>query len=217
VEITVLLADDHAVVRDGLNMFFSAQPDVTVIAQAADGLEAVRLASEQCPDVAIFDIAMPKLDGIEATRRVREVCPNVQVIILSMHSTTEHIYQALQAGACGYLLKITTGDEVIEAVRAVHRGQRYLSRHISHDILETYARQQQIDQRQSPLESLSPRERQILQFLVEGHSAADIGRSLDISPKTVETYRSRMMQKLGIDNIPNLVKFAIHHGIIAIE
>jgi DNA-binding NarL/FixJ family response regulator len=215
--ITVFLADDHAVVRDGLRVLLETQHDITVIGDAANGRDAVRQMAELRPDVAVVDIAMPELNGIEATCQIRQLCPATQVVILSIHSTTEHIFRALQAGARGYLLKESAGAEVVNAVRAVYAGRRYLSQKITDKVLDDYVRQQEILKAQSPLERLSPREREVLQLVVEGRSSAEIADILSLSPKTVETYRSRLMHKLGINDLPNLVKFAIQHGLTPLE
>ena len=215
--ITVFLADDHAVVRDGLRVLLEAQPDIRVIGDAADGRETVRRVTLLCPDVVVLDIAMPELNGIEAAREIAQVCPSTQVIILSMHSTTVHIFRALQAGARGYLLKESAGIEVVNAVRAVHAGRRYLSQRISDSLIDDYVHQRQAAEAQSPLARLSPRERQVLQLVVEGKSSAEIAGILSLSLKTVETYRSRLMHKLGISDLPGLVKFAIQHGLTPLE
>ena len=215
--ITVFLADDHAVVRDGLRVLLEAQSDITVIGDAADGREAVSRVARLRPDVVVIDVAMPELNGIEAAREIGEVCPSTQIIILSMHSTTEHIFRALQAGACGYLLKESAGIEVVNAVRAVHTGHRYLSQKISDKLVDDYVRQRQAAEAKSPLGRLSPREREVLQLVVEGKTSAEIADVLSLSVKTVETYRSRLMHKLGISDLPALVKFAIQHGLTPLE
>ncbi len=215
--ITVFLADDHTVVRDGLRFLLEAEHDIRVIGDAAHGHEAVRRTAQLCPDVVVMDIAMPELNGIEATREIGQVCPYARVIILSMHSTTEHIFQALQAGARGYLLKESAGIEVVNAVRAVHAGKRYLSEKISDRLVDDYVRQRQATEAQSPLALLSPRERGVLQLVVEGKSSIEIARILSLAPKTVETYRSRLMLKLGISDLPGLVKFAIQQGLTTLE
>ena len=215
--IRVFLADDHGVVRDGLRLLLEAQGDITVVGDAATGREAVRQVQELGPDVVVMDIAMPELNGIEATYQLREMCPAIQIVILSIHSATEHILRALRAGARGYLLKESAGTEVVEAVRAVHAGRRYLSQRISDTVIDGYLRQDPGDRVRSPLESLSPREREVLQLVVEGKTSAEIGKILFLSPKTVETYRSRLMQKLGINGLPGLVKFALQHGLIPLE
>ena len=207
--IRVLLADDHAMMRDGLKALLTASLGVSVVAEVGNGRDAVRRAEELKPDVAILDISMPELNGIEATRLLRDKCPGIRVVILSMHSSSEHVFRALEAGAMGYLLKESAGAEVNAAVRAVHGGRRYLSRAIV--ALEPAVRSGVA--RSSPLDSLSARERQVLQLVVEGHSSAEIAKRVHLSPKSVDTYRSRLMRKLSVSDVPSLVKFAIQHGI----
>lgn len=215
--IAVFLADDHAIVRDGLRFLLEAQPDIHVAGDAANGRQAVDLVARACPDVVIMDIAMPEMNGIEAAQEIGQVCASTQIIILSMHSTTEHVFQALQAGARGYLLKESAGIEVVHAVRAVHAGHRYLSQKISDRLIDDYVHHRQAAEPVGPLSSLSGREREVLQLVVEGKSSTEIATILSLSPKTVETYRSRMMHKLGIKDLPSLVKFAIQHGLTPLE
>ena len=215
--IAVFLADDHAVVRDGLRALLEAQADITVVGDAADGRQTVRQVQRLRPDVVVMDVAMPELNGIEATRQIGETCPGVRVIILSMHATAEHVYRAFQAGAQGYLLKDSAGQEVAEAVRAVAAGRRYVSRRLPRTLADDYMHQRPAAPARSPLERLSPREREVLQLVVEGKSSAEIAEILALSPKTVETYRSRLMQKLGLRDLPSLVKFAVQHGITPLE
>jgi DNA-binding NarL/FixJ family response regulator len=212
--IKVLLADDHSVVRDGLRALLEAEGDIEVIGGAANGLEAVRRVRELHPDVVVMDLAMPELNGTEATAQIRDVCPATEVLVLSMHSTAEHIFRAFQAGAQGYLLKESAGPEVVTAVRTVHAGKRYLSQKIAGTVVDDYIRERHAA---SPLDSLSPRERQILQLISEGKSTADTAKALFLSPKTVDTYRSRMMHKLGVANFAALVRFAIQHGVTPLE
>jgi len=209
VKIRVLLADDHAVVRDGLKVLLQQSADINVVGEADDGREAVRLAQQLGPDVVIMDIAMRDLNGIEAARLVREKCPATRVVMLSMHSNSEHVHRAFEAGATGFVLKDSAGKEVVSAVRAAHGGRRYLSRAI--EALEASAPLR--SGRTSPLESLSARERQVLQLVVEGRSSAQIAAAIHLSPKTVETYRGRLTTKLGVRGVPALVRFAIEHGI----
>lgn len=215
--ITVFLADDHTVLRDGLRFLLDAQSDIKVIGDAANGRETVRQVLELCPDVVIMDIVMPELNGIEAAAQIHEAYPSCKVIVLSMHATAEHIFRVLQTGARGYLLKEAAGNEVVDAVRAVHVGQRYLSQDISKIVIDDYVHQRERATAQSPLERLSPREREVLQLVVEGKSSAEIAEILVLSPDTIKTYRSRMMQKLGIGDLPTLVKFAIQHGFTSLE
>jgi DNA-binding NarL/FixJ family response regulator len=210
VTIRVFLADDHAVMRDGVRFLLEGEPDIRVVGDAADGRTTVRLVAQLLPDVVLMDITMPELNGIEATARIRAAHPATQVVILTMHSTSEHIYRALQAGALGYILKESAGTEVTTAVRAVHAGRRYISPRIVETMPEVLAGEPRA---KSPLESLSPREREILQLVVEGQSSSVIATALALSAKTVETYRSRLMLKLGISDLPTLVKFAVEHGL----
>ncbi len=209
--IKVFMVDDHAVMRDGLRLLLNAQPDLLVVGEAATGREAVRQLSLDCPDVLIMDIAMADLNGIEATRQARTLCPHVQVVMLSMYSTDEHIARALQAGAAGYVLKESAGIDVVAAVRAAYAGRQYLSPKVAAALADM--RPPGV----SPLDRLSKREREILQLTVEGHSSAQIASMLMLSPKTVDTYRSRLMHKLGLHGLPSLVKFAIQQGLTSLE
>jgi DNA-binding NarL/FixJ family response regulator len=215
--IRVLLADDHTIVRDGLRALLEAHADITVVGDAANGRQAVDQVRKLRPDVVVMDIAMPELNGIEATQQIRESCPSTQVVILSMHSSPEHVFRALQAGARGYLIKESAGKEVAVAVRALHAGRRYFSQQITDTVIDDYIHQRQFSSDQSPLGSLSPREREVLQLVVEGKPSVEIAEILFLSPKTVETYRSRVMEKLGIHDLPGLVKFAIQHGVTTLE
>lgn len=215
--ISILLVDDHAVVRDGLRLLLETQSDFQVVGDADNGREAVHQISQHCPNVVILDIAMPDLNGIEALRQIRIACPETRVIILSMHANSSYIIQALQAGANGYLLKAAAGSEVINAIRVVQNGQRYMSQKIIDTVINTYLSQPEILEERDPLTRLSAREREILQLVVEGKSSIEIAHVLAISPNTVDTYRSRLMQKLGISDLPGLVKFAIQRGLISLE
>jgi DNA-binding NarL/FixJ family response regulator len=207
--IRVLLADDHSMMREGLKALLSASPDISVVGEVGNGRAAVRSATELQPDVVIMDITMPELNGIEAARLMREKCPAARIVFLSMHSNSEHVFRAFEAGATGYLLKESAGAEIADAVRAVHAGRR----HVSSGIEGTEALSRAATGRPSPLESLSSRERQVLQLVVEGRTSAEIAEKVHLSPKSVETYRSRLMKKLGVGDIPSLVKFAVQHGI----
>lgn len=212
--IKVLIVDDHGVVADGLRFVVEAQADMAVIACVQDSREAVRRAIETCPDVVLMDHAMPVLNGTEATHLIRERCPHTRVIILSMHSNRVHVLRALQAGATGYVVKKSAAKEVVDAIRVVHRGDRYLSKQLSDSVIDQVVHKTASE---DPLERLSSRERQVLQMLAEGHGVANIATSLSLSPKTVETYRARMMEKLDIHDFATLIKFAIQHGITSLE
>jgi DNA-binding NarL/FixJ family response regulator len=207
---TILLVDDHAVVRDGLRALLETNGDMRVVGFAANGRDAVTEAQRLLPDVVLMDIAMPEIDGIEATRRVVEKCPAAKVLILSMYLSAEHIYRALQAGAQGYVLKESAGEEVVEAIRAVCAGRRYLSHAIAETVINDYLHD---GIKVSPLDSLSLREREVLQMVIDGRTNALIAQSLSLSPKTVETYRARIMKKLNVRDTVDLIKFAMRHGL----
>jgi DNA-binding NarL/FixJ family response regulator len=213
-KIRVYIADDHAIIRDGLRVLLEARDDIEVVGGAGDGRQAVKDVNELRPDVVIMDIAMPHRNGIEATALLRASTPSARVIILSMHATSEHVFRALQAGARGYVLKNSAGAELVEAVRTVHAGKRYFSPKVADLLVDDYVRE---GRSASPVEALSPREREILQLIAEGHTSAEVGRMLSLSPKTVETYRSRLMQKIGVEDLAGLVKFAILHGLTSID
>ena len=210
--VSVMLADDHAVVRDGLRALLEGGNDLQVVAMAGNGREAVAEALRLRPDIVIMDIAMPELDGVEATRRIVEKCPETRVLILSMYLSAEHIYRALQAGAQGYVLKESAGEEVVDAIRALRAGKRYLSHRITETVIDDYLRE---GTNVSPLDSLSLRERDVLQLVVEGRTNAAIALALSLSPKTVETYRARIMKKLKVKDTVELVKFSMRHGLIS--
>jgi DNA-binding NarL/FixJ family response regulator len=210
--VSVMLADDHAVVRDGLRALLEGGNDLQVVGVAGNGREAVAEALRLRPDIVIMDIAMPELDGVEATRRIVERSPETRVLILSMYLSAEHIYRALQAGALGYVLKESAGEEVVDAIRALRAGKRYLSHRITETVIDDYLRE---GTNVSPLDSLSLRERDVLQLVVEGRTNAAIAQALSLSPKTVETYRARIMKKLKVRDTVELVKFSMRHGLIS--
>jgi len=216
--VTVFIVDDHGIVRDGIRLLVQEQnPDIKVVGEAADGREAVSRIKEICPDVVLMDIAMPGLDGIEATRKIIELCPRTSVIIVSMYGSKEHIFRALQAGVQGYVLKESAGKEIGVAIRAIRAGHRYFSDRITETIIDDYLYSRRNAPLKSPIETLSSREQEILRLVVEGKSSTEIGNLLFLSPKTVETYRSRMMRKLHIKHITDLVKFAVQHGLTSVD
>ena len=210
---TVFVADDHAILRDGLATLLAAQPDMEVIGTAANGREAIAEVVRLAPRVAIIDISMPELDGIEAARQILAVNSDIHVMILSMHAGAQHVFHALEAGARGYLLKESASREVIEAVRIVQAGRRYLSPRVAEIVAQGVTDRSGV----SPLSSLSQREREILKLVADGHSSAKIGTLLHLSPKTVDTYRSRMMQKLHVTDLAGVIKLAIQHGLTSLE
>ena len=212
--ISVFLADDHRVLRDGLRVLLESQDDIEVVGEAENGNLAIEGITRVKPNVVVMDITMPELNGIDAAQVIHETSPEIGIVILSIHSDLEHIFRALQAGAQGYMLKESAGSEVISAVRAVHLGRRYLSPDIRDAVTEAYMQNRQV---QSPLDLLSMREREVLQLTVEGHSSAAIAEKLNLSPKTIETYRSRLMGKIGVRDLTELVRFAIKHGITPLD
>jgi DNA-binding NarL/FixJ family response regulator len=212
-KITVFVADDHAIVRDGLVGLLVAQPDIEVVGTAANGRDAVKQVLAALPGVVLLDISMPELDGIEAMRQILERWPQGVVVILSMHASAQHVFHALGAGARGYLLKESAATEVIAAVRAVHAGRRYLSPKVAEIMADGLTQRSGV----GPLESLSKREREILKLVADGYSSAEIGAKLYLSPKTVDSYRSRVMQKLHIPDLVGLIKFAIQHGLTTLD
>jgi two-component system response regulator NreC len=207
-KIRILLADDHAVVRQGFKLILTQEPDLEVVAEASDGAETVRLAVELRPHVIIMDIAMPRVTGVEATRRIAEQCPECKVLILSMHKDSVYVRETLRAGARGYLLKESIDNDLLRAVRAVARGDGFLSPEISGTVLGDY---QQVS---DPFDQLSAREREVLQMLAEGLVAKEIATALDISVYTVDAHRGRIMKKLGLHSSTEIVRFAMRRGLI---
>jgi DNA-binding NarL/FixJ family response regulator len=215
--ITVFLADDHTVVREGLRAYLDAKSDIRVVGEAGDGREAIRQICDLKPDVAVLDIGMPEVNGIEATEEICRRCPSVAIVMLSMHSTNEYVFRALQAGASGFVIKESAGRELINAVRTVNTGHRYLSRKLSDQLIDDYVERREATKEKTPLDELSEREKQILKQLVEGKTTADIAENLSLSTTTINTYRSRLMKKLNIGDLPSLVKFAIRYGLTEVE
>jgi DNA-binding NarL/FixJ family response regulator len=211
--IRIIIADDHGVVAEGLKHVVEAQADMQVVALAVDGREAVRQARELQPDVVLMDLSMPELNGADATRAILERDPKCRVIVLSMYAQREYVRRALKAGAAGYVVKRSAAKEVVDAIRAVHAGQRYLSPRVADVVLEDYSDEKQDD----PLTRLSAREREVLQLLAEGRTGAQIAERLSLSQKTVETYRARLVEKLGIRDLAGLVRFAIQKGLVSLD
>jgi DNA-binding NarL/FixJ family response regulator len=212
-EIRVLIADDHGVVAEGLKHLVEAQPDMEVIACVSDGREAVRVARDARPDVVLMDLSMPELNGADATRAIMQRDPNCRVIVLSMYAEREYVRRALKAGALGYVVKRSAAKELVDAIRAAYAGQRYLSPRVADVVVEDYTAEDQDD----PLARLSAREREVLQLIAEGRTGAEIAERLTLSQKTVETYRARLIEKLGIRDVPGLVRFAIQRGLVSLD
>ena len=211
--IRILIADDHAVVAEGLKHLVEAQSDFEVVATVGDGREAVRTAKETAPDVVLMDLSMPELNGADATRAIIDERPECRVIVLSMYAEREYVRRALKAGATGYVVKRSAAKELVDAIRAVHAGQRYLSPRVADVVIDDYA----ADGKADLLEKLSTREREVLQLLAEGRTGSEIAQRLTLSQKTVETYRARLVEKLGIRDVAGLVKFAIQRGLVSLD
>ncbi len=212
----ILLADDHAIVRDGLKSMLEDEEDLQVIAEAEDGRQAVSMAHEIKPDVVIMDVAMPDLNGVEATRQIVSDKLGVKVIALSMHSETRFISRMLQAGARGYLLKDCAFNELARAIRAVLEGQIYLSPQITGVVVEDYL-QHLGGKAQEPPELLTARQREVLQLMAEGYSTKQIAESLHVSVKTVETHRQHIMEKVDVHSVAELTKYAIREGLTSLH
>jgi DNA-binding NarL/FixJ family response regulator len=212
--IRIILVDDHALVREGLSRLLDAQPDMKVVGSFGEARNALRFAADEGADVAIIEMALTRTSGIDLTRQMRDVAPETNVLVLSMHSRAEYVHQALLAGALGYVAKESAAPVLVEAVRTVHAGRRYLCDSIGHETLQRYLH---ASEQRDPLDQLSAREREVLRYTVDGHTIAQTAQRLGVSPKSIETYRSRVMTKLGLEHLPALVKFAIRHGVTNVE
>jgi two-component system, NarL family, response regulator NreC len=191
------------------------QPDMTVVGEAADGRDSVRLAEEQLPDVVVMDIAMPNMNGIEATRRILAANPRTNVVMLSMHQDESYVLRSLKAGAKGYLLKDSLRSDVIEAIRTVSQGRSFMTRKVSRILQEDYIRQMERRGLEDSYDLLTDREREILQLVAEGKTNKDVATLLNISLTTVETHRTHILQKLGLHSVPELILYAVRKGIIS--
>jgi DNA-binding NarL/FixJ family response regulator len=209
--VRVLIADDHGIVRSGLRLLLERQPDIEVIAEAADGAEAREIAVRERPDLAILDVRMPKLTGLQVTRELKKQAPEVSVLILSMHDDERYLFEALKAGASGYVLKTQADADLVEAIRAVERGEPFLTpaaqQALIKDVLE---RGTQSDEE----EALTPREEEIVKLVAEAHTTREIAEILHLSEKTVENHRGNAMRKLGMRDRVELVRYAIRRGLI---
>ncbi len=203
------MADDHSMVRKGFRLILAQYPGIEVVGEAANGVEAVALTLQFSPDVVVMDIAMPDINGVEATRLVRQQCPESNVLVLSMHKDAAYVRETLRAGALGYLLKDSVDGDLVTAVRAVARGEGFLSPAVSATVISDY--QKYVS---DPLDLVTPRERQLLQMLAEGKTSKDIAQELKISVYTVDAHRSRIMKKLQLRSIGDLVRFALQRGLI---
>jgi DNA-binding NarL/FixJ family response regulator len=214
--IRVILADDHAVVRAGLKTVLSSARDITVMSEASTGREAVALADRYKPDIVVMDLVMPDTDGVEATRQI-VANGSAKVLVLTMHTEDEHLAAALSAGASGYLVKSAAERELVDAVRAVARGDVYVQPAVVRVVAQRLERTERVATDRARLERLTDREREVLRLVAEGYGAPDIGDRLSISAKTVDTYRRRINEKLGISQRPEYVRFALRVGMLSLE
>jgi len=207
--VRILVVDDHGIVRDGVALLLDRQKHMEVVGTAANGKEAIQAAARLKPDVVVMDLMLPELNGVDATERIVSLLPQIHVVVLSVSHTSEHVFRALRAGAHGYVVKEATGVELVRAITTVSIGERYLSPRITklliHGLLDNSSGP-------SPLERLSGREREVLHLTVAGSTSAEIAEHLSLSRRTVDTYRSRMMEKLGVSDLTTLIRFAIEHA-----
>ena len=215
IPIRVLLADDHKLIRAGLRLVVDQQPDLSVVGEADDGRQAVELAKSLKPDVVVMDIGMPNLNGIEAARQIREIRPDAAVVMLSMHSDEGYVLRALGAGARAYLLKDSATTDLVQAIHAVVEGKSFFSPAVSKILLQDYMRKLQRSGAEDSYDLLSPREREVLQLVAEGKSNKEIASLLNLSVYTVETHRAKIMQKLNLKGVPELILYAVRKGIIS--
>jgi DNA-binding NarL/FixJ family response regulator len=213
--IRVLLADDHKLMRAGLRLVVEQQPDLSVVGEADDGRQAVELARSLQPAVVVMDIGMPNLNGIEAARQIRDIRPDAAVVMLSMHSDEGYVLRALSAGARAYLLKDSATTDLVQAIHAVVEGKSFFSPAVSKVLLQDYMRKLQRSGAEDSYDLLSPREREVLQLVVEGKSNKEVSSLLNISVYTVETHRAKIMQKLNLKGVPELILYAVRKGIIS--
>lgn len=214
-KIRVLLADDHMVVRVGLKALIDDEPDMEVVGEARHGLEAIEQARALSPEVIVMDISMPELDGLEATRRIRAELPQCQILILTVHAQERYLFPVLKAGAAGYVLKSTVDTELLDAIRTVAKGGAFLYPSATRLLLEDYLNQLHHTSQQDAYEQLSEREREVLKLLALGYTASQIAEKLALSPKTVETYRARIMEKLNLHSRVDLVQYALARGLFS--
>lgn len=214
-KIRVLLADDHKLVRAGIRALLQTVVDVEIVAEAADGREALQLIEAHRPDLTLMDITMPSLNGLDATARIVRAFPHTRVVILSMNADEDSVLKSLRAGAVGYLVKTADPAELGMAVRAVARGERFLSAAVSKHVVAACLNR--VDKEQTSLERLAPRQREVLQLIAEGHTTKEIASKLGISVKTTEAYRSDLMKALEIHDIASLTRYAIRSGLVSVD
>ena len=213
-KIKIVIADDHAVVREGVKGILSREPDIEIVAEAGNGREALELIAKTAPDVVVMDISMPEMGGIEATKRVKEAWPNVNVLALTMHEEESYVFQLLKAGAAGYVLKRGAAEDLVQAIRSAARGEAFLYPSVARSVLTDYLRRLDAGEERERYDGLTDREREVLALIAEGLSNQEIGKRLFISIKTVQTHRMHIMEKLDLHNRAQLVRYAIRKGLI---
>ncbi|MGE5263872.1 MAG: response regulator [Acidobacteriota bacterium] len=213
-KIRVLICDDHTILREGIRLLLNSQPDIEVVAEAVDGREAVDKAREVKPDIILMDIAMPLLNGLEATKQIRRDNPNARVLVLTMYESDEYVSQMLEAGAAGYVLKKVAGSELVYAIHSVYNGEAFLYPSITKRLVEDYLRRVELGQERDSFDGLTDREREVLQLIAEGHTNKEIADLLNLSVRTVQNHRAHIMEKLGMHDRGELIKYAIQKGII---
>ena len=216
-KITVIVAEDHTIVRKGICSLIEGESGIQVIGEASDGWEAIQQVEKLLPDIVLMDISMPHLNGLEATRQIKKLFPQVKVLALTMYTNDEYVSQILQAGASGYVVKQAAPAELISAIQAVQRGDSFLSPSVSRTVIEEYLKHTEQTSQPDNLSNLTDREREVLQLLAEGYSNRNIAEKLQVSIKTVGVHRTNLMDKLGIHNVTDLVKYALRKGIIRLE
>jgi DNA-binding NarL/FixJ family response regulator len=207
----ILIADDHGIVRSGLRLLLDRQPDMEVVAEAADGAEAVELALRERPDLCVLDVGMPRLTGLQATREIKAHAPDVSVLMLSMHSDERYLFDALKAGASGYVLKAEADGALVEAARAVGRGEAFLTNAAERSLIRDWMH---ANDQEGPREPLTPREQEVVKLIAEAHTNAQIAEVLHLSEKTVESHRANVLRKLGMRDRVELVRYAIRRGLV---
>ena len=206
----LLIADDHGIVRSGLRLLLETQPDMEVVAEAADGVEAVAAALRERPDVCILDVAMPRMTGLQATREIKAQAPDTAVLVLSMHADERYLFEALKAGASGYVLKAEADQALVEATRAVGRGEAFLTNAAERSMIRAWME----DGSAGPAEPLTPREQEVVKLIAEAHTNAQIAETLHLAEKTIESHRANVLRKLGMRDRVELVRYAIRRGLV---
>ena len=214
-QIGLLIADDHTLLRDGMRALLESTERIKVVAEANDGIEVMELLKKHDPDIVLMDIGMPRMNGLDATKLITQNYPDTRVLILSMHANEEYALRALRAGAAGYILKEARKQELLHAIETVASGGTYLSPKVSRHVIENYV--QSVGANKSPLEKLTPRQRETLKLIAEGRSSREIASMLDLSIKTVETHRTQLMERLDIHDVAGLVRFAIKSGLATVS